>query len=104
MSKESVAERVIAVVSEQLGVAVGDIKPESRLVDDLKADSLDTVELVMAVENEFEVKIPDEEAEQLLTVQAIIDKVIEKKPKLAWKKVFVKNSPHAGDFSLKNFT
>jgi acyl carrier protein len=63
------------IVAEQLGVKLEDVKNESSFVDDLGADSLDTVELVMALEEEFETEIPDEEAEKINTVQAAIDYV-----------------------------
>ena len=72
---ESVEQRVIKIVAEQLGVAEGEIKNESTFVDDLGADSLDTVELVMALEEEFECEIPDEEAEKISSVQQAIDYV-----------------------------
>ena len=65
--------RVKKIVAEQLGVAEADIKNESSLVDDLGADSLDTVELEMALEDEFEMEIPDEQAEKITTVQQAID-------------------------------
>ncbi|MBL8309894.1 MAG: acyl carrier protein [Burkholderiales bacterium] len=65
--------RVKKIVADQLGVAEADIKNESSFVDDLGADSLDTVELVMALEEEFGTEIPDEEAEKITTVQAAID-------------------------------
>jgi acyl carrier protein len=67
--------RVKKIVAEQLGVNENDIKKESSFVDDLGADSLDTVELVMALEEEFECEIPDEEAEKITTVQQAIDYV-----------------------------
>jgi acyl carrier protein len=60
-------------VAEQLGVNEADVKSESSFVDDLGADSLDTVELVMALEEEFECEIPDEQAEKINTVQQAID-------------------------------
>ena len=65
--------RVKKIVAEQLGVAEADIKNESSFVDDLGADSLDTVELVMALEDEFEMEIPDEQAEKITTVQQAVD-------------------------------
>ncbi len=65
--------KVKKIISEQLGVAEGDVKPESSFVNDLGADSLDTVELVMALEEEFGVEIPDEDAEKIATVQNAID-------------------------------
>ena len=72
---ERAQERVRKIVAEQLGVNEADIKNESSFVDDLGADSLDTVELVMALEEEFETEIPDEEAEKITTVQQAIDYV-----------------------------
>jgi acyl carrier protein len=70
---ENIEQRVKKIVAEQLGVNEADIKNESSFVDDLGADSLDTVELVMALEEEFECEIPDEEAEKITTVQQAID-------------------------------
>ena len=64
---DNIVERVKKIVAEQLGVNEADIKNESSFVDDLGADSLDTVELVMALEEEFECEIPDEEAEKITT-------------------------------------
>ena len=69
-------ERVKKIVCEQLGVKEEDVKASSSFVDDLGADSLDTVELVMALEEEFETEIPDEDAEKLTTVQEAIDYII----------------------------
>ena len=69
----SIEERVKKIVAEQLGVKEGDVKADASFVEDLGADSLDTVELVMALEEEFETEIPDEEAEQITTVQLAID-------------------------------
>lgn len=66
-------ERVIKMVAEQLGVKEKDVKPDSSFIDDLGADSLDTVELIMALEEEFDTEIPDEDAEKLATVQDAID-------------------------------
>ena len=65
---ENIEQRVKKIVAEQLGVNEADIKNESSFVDDLGADSLDTVELVMALEEEFEIEIPDSEAEKIATV------------------------------------
>ena len=70
---ENIEQRVKKIVAEQLGVNEGEIKNESSFVDDLGADSLDTVELVMALEEEFETEIPDEEAEKITTVQQAVD-------------------------------
>jgi len=69
----SVDERVKKIVVEQLGVGEDQVTPEASFVDDLGADSLDTVELVMALEEEFDTEIPDEEAEKITTVQQAID-------------------------------
>lgn len=69
----SVEERVKKIVVEQLGVNETEVSPEASFVDDLGADSLDTVELVMALEEEFDCEIPDEEAEKITTVQQAID-------------------------------
>ena len=72
---ENIEQRVKKIVAEQLGVNEADVKAESSFVNDLGADSLDTVELVMALEEEFETEIPDEEAEKITTVQQAIDYV-----------------------------
>ncbi len=69
----SVEERVAKIVVEQLGVKEDEVKAESSFVDDLGADSLDTVELVMALEEEFGTEIPDDEAEKITTVQLAVD-------------------------------
>lgn len=61
-------DRVKEIIVEQLGVAADQVKPEARFIDDLGADSLDTVELIMALEEEFQVEIPDEDAEKMVTV------------------------------------
>ncbi|QBG34535.1 acyl carrier protein [Litorilituus sediminis] len=71
----TIEERVKKITIEQLGVSEEEVKNESSFVDDLGADSLDTVELVMALEEEFDTEIPDEEAEKITTVQAAIDYV-----------------------------
>jgi|UniRef100_E6QRZ0 acyl carrier protein len=72
---ENIEQRVKKIVAEQLGANEADIKLESSFAGDLGADSLDTVELVMALEEEFECEIPDEEAEKITTVQQAIDYV-----------------------------
>jgi acyl carrier protein len=69
----SVEERVKKIVVEQLGVKEEDVNAEASFVDDLGADSLDTVELVMALEEEFKTEIPDDEAEKITTVQQAVD-------------------------------
>ena len=68
-----IEQRVKKIVSEQLGTEEGKLKNESSFINDLGADSLDTVELVMALEEEFNTEIPDEEAEKITTVQQAID-------------------------------
>jgi acyl carrier protein len=68
MAEKNVAERVKKIVAEQLGVKEEEVTEGASFVDDLGADSLDTVELVMALEEEFDAEIPDEEAEKLTTV------------------------------------
>ena len=68
-----VVAKVKKIISEQLGVPEADVKSEASFVNDLGADSLDTVELVMALEEEFGVEIPDEDAEKIATVQNAID-------------------------------
>jgi len=72
---ESIEQRIKKICAEQLGVSEADIKNESSFLDDLGADSLDMVELVMALEDEFETEIPDEEAEKITTVQKAIEYV-----------------------------
>ena len=69
----SIEEQVKSIVAEQLGVKDDEVTTDASFVDDLGADSLDTVELVMALEEEFETEIPDEEAEKITTVQQAID-------------------------------
>lgn len=69
----TVEEQVKKIVVEQLDVKVEDVTPAASFVDDLGADSLDTVELVMALEEEFEIEIPDEDAEKITTIQEAID-------------------------------
>ncbi len=77
-SVSSVEEKVIGIVSEQLNVPKEDIKTESKFVDDLKADSLDVVELVMEFEDEFDVTIPDEDYEKIRTVGDAVKYITEK--------------------------
>lgn len=68
-----IEKKVISVVVEQLGVDENEVTLEASFVDDLGADSLDTVELVMALEEKFDIEIPDEDAESITTVQAAVD-------------------------------
>ena len=68
MSQEAILEKVRSIVAEQLSVDAGEVKPESNFQNDLGADSLDTVELVMALEEAFDIEIPDEAAEGITTV------------------------------------
>ncbi|QLB13564.1 acyl carrier protein [Bisgaardia hudsonensis] len=71
----SIEERVKKIIVEQLSVKEEDVKSEASFIEDLGADSLDTVELVMALEEEFDIEIPDEDAEKITTVQSAIDYV-----------------------------
>ena len=73
----NIEDRVKKIVAEQLGVKEEEVKAEASFVDDVGADSLDTVELVMALEEEFETEIPDEEAEKITTVQLAINYINE---------------------------
>ncbi|MBT4014425.1 MAG: acyl carrier protein [Deltaproteobacteria bacterium] len=76
---EEIQVKVIKIISEQLGKDESEIKMNSHFIEDLDADSLDTVELVMALEEEFEVDIPDEAAEKITTVQSAVDFIVESK-------------------------
>ena len=69
----SVEEKVKEIIVDQLGVDENQVKPEASFIDDLGADSLDTVELVMALEEEFDIEIPDEDAEKITSVQNAVD-------------------------------
>lgn len=71
----SAEKKIIQIIAEQLGVNEDEVIPEAGLIDEMGADSLDIVELVMAMEEEFEMEIPDEDAEKIVTVQDIIDYV-----------------------------
>lgn len=71
--KAKIFSRVNHIIVEQLGVKEEDLKPEASFIDDLGADSLDTVELVMALEEEFDTEIPDEDAEKIRTVKDVYD-------------------------------
>jgi acyl carrier protein len=74
-----VAGKVKEIVVEQLGVTPEQVTPEASFIEDMGADSLDTVELVMALEEEFDIQIPDDEAEKITTVQQAVDYIINKK-------------------------
>ncbi len=78
MSQEAILEKVRSIVSEQLSVDSGEVKPESNFQNDLGADSLDTVELVMALEEAFDIEIPDEAAEGIATVGDAVKYIEEK--------------------------
>jgi acyl carrier protein len=71
--QKEIAEKVKQIISEQLGVEEADVTPSASFVDDLGADSLDNVELVMALEEAFDIEIPDDAAEKIRTVQDAID-------------------------------
>ena len=73
MSQQEIFAKVQKIVAEQLSVEVEKVTPEANFANDLGADSLDTVELVMALEEEFEIEIPDEAAEKILTVQEAVN-------------------------------
>lgn len=78
MSKEDIFEKVKKIVAEQLSVDPTEVTPDASFANDLGADSLDTVELVMALEEEFDIEIPDEAAEGIATVQAAVDYIQDK--------------------------
>jgi len=78
MSQDDIFARVKKIVADQLEVDPTEVKPEANFANDLGADSLDTVELVMALEEEFDIEIPDEDAEKITTVQASVDFISEK--------------------------
>ena len=73
MSDTEIFEKLKGIIVEQLGVEEDVVKPEATFVEDLAADSLDIVELVMGIEEEFEIEIPDQAAESIVTVQDVID-------------------------------
>ena len=73
MSSEEIFEKVKGVIVEQLGVAEGNITMKASFIDDLGADSLDIVELIMALEEEFDIEIPDSDAEKVVTVGDVVE-------------------------------
>ena len=77
MTKPSIDERVIKIVCDQMGTTPDKVSRETSFINDLGADSLDTVELVMEFEDEFEISIPDEDAEKIRTVQDAVDYIDE---------------------------
>jgi len=79
MSDKSIEERVKEIIVDQLGVSADQVTPEAKFIEDLGADSLDTVELVMALEEEFDIEVPDDEAEKLLSVNDVTAFIISKK-------------------------
>ena len=79
MSEEEIFEKFKKIVVEQLGVEEEHVKKEATFVDDLSADSLDIVELIMAIEEEFELEIPDSDAEKIVTVGDVVDYIKGKK-------------------------
>jgi acyl carrier protein len=79
MSDKSIEERVKDIIVDQLGVSADQVTAEAKFVEDLGADSLDTVELVMALEEEFDVEVPDDEAEKLQAVKDVVDFITSKK-------------------------
>lgn len=78
MSQTEIFSKVQEIVADQLSVDASEVKPEANFANDLGADSLDTVELVMALEEEFDIEIPDEAAEKILTVQQAVDYIKDK--------------------------
>ncbi|MGN1269659.1 MAG: acyl carrier protein [Clostridia bacterium] len=79
MSKEEIFEKVKTIVVDQLGTSEENVKEEATFVDDLAADSLDIVELVMQIEEEFDMEIPDNEAEKIVTVGDVVEYIKEHK-------------------------
>ncbi|MEI8068036.1 MAG: acyl carrier protein [Candidatus Shapirobacteria bacterium] len=78
MTKERIFEKVAKIIKDQLSISGEEIKEESNLIEDLAADSLDVVEIIMAIEEDFDIEIPDKDAEEIKTIGQIIE-YIEKK-------------------------
>ncbi len=76
-SKEEIVERVYKIIADNLGVSLEEVRPDAAFIDDLGADSLDIVELVMAIEKAFDIEIPDEDAEAIATVQDAVDYILQ---------------------------
>lgn len=76
MSNDEIAQKVQDIIAESLGVKRSEVNPQASFITDLNADSLDIVELVMAIEKQFEIEIPDDEAEKIRTVQDAIDYIV----------------------------
>jgi acyl carrier protein len=83
MSQDEILDKVKKIVADQLEVDLADVKAEANFANDLGADSLDTVELVMALEEEFEIEIPDEAAEGITTVQEAVNYILTNTPSAA---------------------
>lgn len=79
MTVDEVRAKVYDIIVSKMGVAREQIKDESKFTDDLGADSLDTVELVMEFENQFQIQIPDEDAEKISTVYSVVEYIVERK-------------------------
>ncbi len=77
MSSEEIFEKVKKIIVDQLGIAEDNISLEASFIDDLGADSLDTVELIMAIEEQFDIEIPDEDAEKVVTVNDVVEYIKE---------------------------
>lgn len=77
-SSEEITERVKAIIVEQLGVGAEEVTPEASFIEDLGADSLDIVELIMALEEEYDIEIPDEDAEKIQTVKDVTSYIEER--------------------------